>query len=135
MNWIFQNSTRVFELFSTLLLWGLGLSFLIDDRMLQFHAYSGFPGKWWVVSGMLALAAISSFCLSKHGAPSRFCAGFVMLLAALGWAIISAQFFKAWPPLTTAMVVYPCLSGFCFLVGFKNIHDSRAIENAELDNG
>ena len=130
-----MRPNRAFELFSTALLWLIGLALLIDDRMLRLHAYTGFAGKWWIVCGMLSLACIATYCLTRHRAAPRFCAGFVMLLAALGWAAISAQFFKAWPPLTLEMVVFPVLSAFCFLVGFKNIHDSRAIENAELDHG
>ena len=124
-----------FEAFSTVLLWCLGLAILVDDRMLTLPAYIGFPNKWWMIIGLVCLAGINTYCLTQRGSTSRFCAGFVMMLAALGWGIISAQIFEAWPPLTLGMVVFPLLFGFCFLVSLKNIHESRATENADMDNG
>lgn len=127
-----KTEISVFELLITVLFLVLGIGILIDDRMFALEAYIGFFNKWYLVTGMFSLAAISTYCLTRHESGSRFCAGIVMLLAALGWAIISSQFFKAYPPLTFEMIFFPTLTAFCFMVGFKNIFKSRTIENAEL---
>lgn len=127
-----RNNIDTFELLITVLFWIIGLTILIDDRMFTLQAYIGFYNKWYIVTGMFFLGSISVYCLTKHSSNSRYCAGIVMWLAALGWSILSSQFFKAFPPLTLEMVIPSTLSAFCFLDGFKNIRLSRTLENAEL---
>lgn len=131
MNFAFNTATKIFELFSAVMLWVFSVAVLASGGVFSAPSYTGFLDRWTLLFVVVALASCATYCITRHTAPTRFCAGFNMVLSALVWAIVGSQFFKSWPPTINDYLVYVCavMTLFCFLVGFKNITDSRAAAN------
>src|SRR5690606_37472334 len=51
--------------------------------------------------------------------------GYTMLLSSAVWAIVSTGFAISYPPLTTAMIVYPVLAILCWFCGENLIERSH----------
>ncbi|WP_180295766.1 hypothetical protein [Snodgrassella communis] len=55
--------------------------------------------------------------------------GYLLILSALIWAVISATFWASYPPLTTGMTTYPVLTVVCALAGRNLINYTKRVED------
>ncbi len=124
MKWLFATPTRAIEAFSCILMLGFALALIVDDRMLALPDYRGFTDRWYLVIGFAAVGVICLQCLLRKTKHSLFCSGYSMILAALGWAAVGAQFGLSYPPLTLGQVAYTILSLFSLLAGLYNLKQS-----------
>ncbi|WP_323016499.1 hypothetical protein [Castellaniella sp.] len=125
-DWLFATKTRVFEVFNFTLFFAWAVAAMVDPRMFASAAYAGFgvAGSSVLATGFLAMSLMSLLGIFSAKTDSRFLGGYSLFLSSFVWALVSAGFIVAYPPLTTAMVLYPQLSLLCFLVGRKVIADS-----------
>lgn len=125
INWLFGTSTRFFEVFNATLFMSWAIAALVDPRMFATSNYLGF-GRFpiflmvVVFGGMSIMSVVGVFSAKTD---MRFLGGYSLFLSSLVWGLVSVGFISSYPPLTTAMVLYPQLSLICFIVGRKIINE------------
>lgn len=116
---------KVWEIFICALMAVFGAALLLEPDIVKNDIYRAFGDREIIGWAMIAIATCLSTCIFKITGKARHCAGFCMLLAAVAWSAISAQFIGGYPPFSMPMVVFPLISIFCAVSGFINIKQGR----------
>jgi len=125
IEWLFATKTRVFEVFNATLFMSWGIAAIVDPRMFETSTYWAFGilPLSLTAAAFFAMSLMSIVGIFSHKINARFLGGYSLFLSSLVWALVSVGFVAAYPPLTTAMVLYPQLSLLCFVVGRKIINE------------
>lgn len=125
--WLLRGS-RLIQLGSGLGFLGYALVFQVDGSILiampiyeKFKALHDYNLIWFFsVCGALQLGA-----LFMRGIRGEAAAGYLLLLAALVWSLISGAFTAAYPPLNTGFVLPSVLTLMCVLTGTSMMEEVR----------
>lgn len=123
--WLFGSGTRFFEVFNVLFLLATGLVVAVDGgAMFQLPPYLSFWRAFGhhaphvIGAGLLGCAIITlAGMLVQHSCGRTFASGFAMATSGAVYGLLGAGFMGAYPPLSTAMAVYPALALCCWIAG------------------
>lgn len=128
--WLFSTGTRALEVANVSILVGWAALLYVDGRrMLDLQNYKTFSMlDHKTLASIFAILSLIIFVatLFPNSLKSQLFKGYTMLLSAAVWAIVSTGFAIAYPPLSTAMVVYPVLAVLCWLCGENLIERAKA---------
>lgn len=125
MNWLFRTPTKAIEAVSCIAMWGFAIVLAIDERVLELPSHTGFMQRWNLVAVFLLVGVVCASCLFKRTSNAVYCSGYTLLVVAMVWGIIGAQYIFSFPPLTLEMVLYPLLGLISWMAGLYNIKQSR----------
>lgn len=128
INILFDRLATAFEYLVALLLISWSLTFIFTREMgdlstyhyLQMHGGQYF---WSIAFGLLG--AIIIFGAERKSCVWRSNVGVSMCISGFLWTLISVGYILSYPPYSTIMFVYPLLSIFSYLVGFKIIDEAK----------
>ncbi|MCX8746149.1 MULTISPECIES: hypothetical protein [Snodgrassella] len=130
--WLFHTGTRVITVTSALIMIGFAGIFLLGgSEVFNLKLYKGFlllhPLTLSVLLiGMAVLQLLVTIFKSNR---CNVLCGYLLILSALIWAVISATFWASYPPLTTGMTTYPVLAVVCALAGRNQINYTKRVED------
>ena len=127
--WVFGSGTRALELLNALLLLSWAGVLLADagSVYILMPGYTKFaempPGlSFALFSGVGAALLI---CLPSESPRSNLLSGFFLVAAALLWMLASVGFWDNYPPLNTAMIVYPVLAVISWWAGVMLVDNAK----------
>lgn len=132
--WLFDTGTRVITVTSALIMIGFaGIFILGGSEIFNLKLYKGFlllqPFTLEVL--LLSVALLQLIITIFKSNRCHVLSGYLLILSALIWAVISATFLASYPPLTTGMTTYPVLAVVCALAGRNLINYTKRIEDSK----
>lgn len=125
--WVFNTGTRALEGLNALMLLGWGAVIGWSDGLTALPSYSRFAAMPQTLACLLFLAvgALLAGFLPSESPRSNVISGWLLLAAAMLWGLVTAGFWGGYPPLNTAMVVYPILAIVSWWAGILLIENSK----------
>lgn len=128
INILFDRLATAFEYLIALLLISWSITFIFTREMSDLSTYHylqmhGSQYFWSCVFGILG--AIIIFGAERTSCGWRSNVGISMCISGFLWTLISVGYILSYPPYSTIMFVYPLLSVFSYLVGFKIIDEAK----------
>ena len=126
--WIFGSGTRALELINALMLLGWAAVMLVDaSHVYLIPSYAKFAEMpQGLVFGLFAgVGALLLVLLPSETPRSNVLSGFLLVGSALLWSVVSVGFWYTYPPLNTAMVVYPVLAASSWWAGVLLIDNAK----------
>ena len=122
--WLFQRGTRAIEFISAIGLIGFAVVFHINDGTMYdlplYHKFAEIE-EWKIVVTLGVVGCLQALTLGYSSVKATALSGYMLLISALIWALISVAFYMSYPPLNTGMVVPPLLAFVCMLAGHNMI--------------
>lgn len=125
--WMFGTGTRSLEGLNAVLLLSWAVVLLCADGVLGLPSYSRFATlPLPLVCGAFALTGLLlAVFLPSEAARSNVISGWLLLAASMLWGLVSIAFWGSYPPLNTAMLVYPVLALVSWWAGILLIENSK----------
>lgn len=130
--WLFEHETRIVEFMNTALLIGFTIPFIYNiDSLLDTPMYRSFylDSGYLLWLGMPFLGVFQGWAMLKKGVHSNQFSGYLLIVSAWVWGIVSSLFVASSPPLTTAPIVYGILSFTCAVSGLYLLKHNKAVED------
>lgn len=130
-SWLFGTGTRVLKVLNigACAAW---LAVLYDGGFGSLPSYAGFSKVPvpWAAGVLLLLIVLLAWALYDGSVRGRIIGGTALMWAGLVWLLVSISFWAGYPPLNTAMVVYPLLALLSGVAG-DHMRDAARAEKAE----
>ncbi|WMY90938.1 hypothetical protein [Snodgrassella communis] len=130
--WLFYTGTRVITVTSALIMIGFAGVFLLGgSEVFNLKLYKGFLllHPYTLAVLLIGVALLQLIIAIFKSNRCSVLSGYLLILSALIWAVISATFWASYPPLTTGMTTYPVLTVVCALAGRNLINYTKRVED------
>jgi hypothetical protein len=130
--WLFCTGTRVITVTSALIMIGFAGIFLLGGSdVFDLKMYKGFLllRPYTLAVLLIGVALLQLIVTIFKSYRCSVFSGYLLILSALIWAVISATFWASYPPLTTGMTTYPVLTVVCALAGRNLINYTKRVED------
>lgn len=134
--WMFEHETRVVEFMNTVLLLGFTIPFIYNiDLLLATPLYRSFylDSSLVIWFSMPMIGIIQGWAMIKKGVHSNQFSGYILMVSAWIWGIVSSLFVASAPPLTTAPIICGVIAFTCAMSGLYLLKHNKAVE--DFNNG